>query len=90
MVEPLKYHVQAVLPTVYDDSLSYYELLNKVVQKLNEVIEQTNNYEERTSILEMQVDYLMSVVGSGGNIPQEEIMALKSEIIERKNRLSRQ
>lgn len=90
MVEPLKYHVQAVLPTVYDDSLSYYELLNKVVQKLNEVIEQINNYEERTSILEMQVDYLMSVVDGGGNIPQEEIRALKSEIIERKNRLSRQ
>ena len=90
MVEPLKYHVQAVLPTVYDDSLSYYELLNKVVQKTNEVIEQMNNYEERTSILEMQVDYLMSVVDGGGNIPQEEIMALKSEIIERKNRLSRQ
>lgn len=90
MVEPLKYHVQAVLPTVYDDSLSYYELLNKVVQKTNEVIEQINNYEERTSILEMQVDYLMSVVDGGGNIPQEEIRALKSEIIERKNRLSRQ
>lgn len=90
MIEPLRYHVQAVLPTVYDDSLSYYELLNKVVQKLNEVIDQMNNYEERTSILEMQVDYLMSVVDGGGNIPQEEIRALKSEIIERKNRLSRQ
>lgn len=42
MIEELRYKTQAVLPTVYDDSLSYYELLNKVVQKLNEVIEQIN------------------------------------------------
>lgn len=46
MVEPIRFYVQAVLPTVYDDSLSYYELLNKVVQKVNEVIEQTNSMSE--------------------------------------------
>ena len=38
MIKPLKYWVQKVLPLVYDDSLSYYELLNKVVLKLNELI----------------------------------------------------
>lgn len=41
IVKPLKYWVQKVLPLVYDDSLSYYELLNKVVFKLNQLI--TNN-----------------------------------------------
>lgn len=46
MVEPIRFYVQAVLPTVYDDSLSYYELLNKVVQKVNEVIDQTNTMSE--------------------------------------------
>jgi hypothetical protein len=38
-VSPLCYWVQKVLPLVYDDSLSYYELLGKVVKKLNELIE---------------------------------------------------
>lgn len=37
------YNVQKVLPAVYDDSLSYYEILAKVQQKCNELIE-TNNY----------------------------------------------
>lgn len=39
----LRYWCQKILPAVYDDSLSYYELLCKVVDKLNEVVEQTNS-----------------------------------------------
>ncbi len=38
-VKPFKYWVQTVIPLVYDDSLSYYELLAKVVDYLNKVIE---------------------------------------------------
>lgn len=34
---PLRYWVQKVLPLVYDESLSYYELLSKIVAKLNEI-----------------------------------------------------
>lgn len=37
-VETMKYWCQKVLPLVYDDSLSYYEVLNKVVNKLNDLI----------------------------------------------------
>lgn len=33
-----RYWCQKILPAVYDDSLSYYELLCRVVDKLNEVI----------------------------------------------------
>lgn len=33
---PFKFWCQKVLPTVYDDSLSYYELLSKVIVYLNE------------------------------------------------------
>ena len=40
MVDKLKFWCYKVLPLVYDDSLSYYEVLCKVVQKLNEVIDQ--------------------------------------------------
>lgn len=39
---PFRYWCYKILPLVYDDSLSYYELLCKVVEKLNEVIKQVN------------------------------------------------
>ena len=42
----LKWITYAIMPLVYDESLSYVELLNKVVAKLNEVIEHTNNLSE--------------------------------------------
>ena len=38
-IEKVKFWCFKVLPLVYDDSLSYYELLCKCVDKLNEVIE---------------------------------------------------
>lgn len=41
-VQRLQYWCQLVLPAVFDDSLSYYELVAKVVKKLNEVINSNN------------------------------------------------
>lgn len=41
-ITPLCVWVQKVLPLVYDDSLSYYEVLAKVAAKLNELIEIVN------------------------------------------------
>lgn len=41
-IETLCFYCQKVLPMVYDDSLSYYELTCKVCNKLNEVIESQN------------------------------------------------
>jgi hypothetical protein len=43
-VDNLSYLVQKVTPLVYDDSLSLYELVDKVCAKLNEVIDDTNDY----------------------------------------------
>lgn len=45
-VEPLKMWVHKILPLVYDDSMSYYETLCKVVQKLNEVVSLSNEQTE--------------------------------------------
>lgn len=42
-VSALRYWCYKILPLVYDDSLSYYEILCKVTEKLNEVISNTNN-----------------------------------------------
>ena len=38
-----RWHCQKVLPTSYDDSLSYYENLCKLTEKMNEIIEAINN-----------------------------------------------
>ena len=40
---PLCVWVQRILPLVYDDSLSYYEVLAKVVEKINILINNNNN-----------------------------------------------
>lgn len=64
-VTMFRYWCQKVLPAVYDDSLSYYELLCKVVSKLNEVIENINNKDDGVTELQAavvslqeQLDYL--------------------------------
>ena len=46
MIKDLRYWCQKVLPLVYEDSLSYYELLGKVVAKINEMIAVTNEIPE--------------------------------------------
>lgn len=38
-LKPFRFWCQKVLPLVYDDSLSYYELLCKVVEYINKLIE---------------------------------------------------
>ena len=48
-------YVNKILPTVYDDSLSYYEVLAKVMAKLNEVIELDNAQNEIINNLPLDV-----------------------------------
>lgn len=45
-VSPLRAWVHAILPLVYDDSLSYYEVLAKVADKMNEVVTHLNDVQE--------------------------------------------
>lgn len=45
-ISPFKCYVQKVLPAVYDDSLSYYELLSKVIEQLNQMGVHVNNLTE--------------------------------------------
>lgn len=65
----LRFWVQLALPAVYEDSLSYVELLNKVVDRLNELGE---DYNELVRILEeTSYDYTQML---------EDIEFLKSEV----------
>lgn len=47
-----KFWCQKVLPLVYDDSLSYYEVLCKVVEYINKLIAEDKLIEENISELE--------------------------------------
>lgn len=48
---PFKFWCQSVLPSEYDDSMSYYELLNKVVTILNTAINDVDNAEKNIDAL---------------------------------------
>ena len=57
-VDPVKCCTWLVLPTVYDESLSYGEQLNKFCKALNELIENNNNIPQYVS--EMIQNYITS------------------------------
>ena len=71
---------QKVLPLVYDESLSYYEVLCKVIQKLNELIKINNNirneiHREYVEILEA-VKTVTETVASVTSM-RDEVLTLK-------------
>ncbi len=51
-LQEFRFWCQKVLPLVYDDSLSYYEVLCKLVDYLNQMIENQDNHECRMANLE--------------------------------------
>ena len=59
-----RFWCQKVLPIVYDDSLSYYELLNKIVVALNNTINDMNAVEENTQALLTAYNELQGYVNS--------------------------
>lgn len=51
MVDKFKFWCQKVLPTIYDDSLSYYEAICKMATYLNATIEQVNEFQKMIDAL---------------------------------------
>ena len=51
-----KFWCQKVLPLVYDDSLSYYEVLCKVVEYINRLIDEDKMIEENVSELQNELN----------------------------------
>jgi hypothetical protein len=70
----LRFWVQMVLPTVYDDSLSYLELLSKVVKKLNEL---GDDYNQLVEVLE-NTSYDYSQMQADIALLQEEMEKVKN------------
>lgn len=61
---PFRFWCQKVLPLVYDDSLSYYELLNKVVVYLNNAIADVAAVEGNVDELASAYDQLQNYVNT--------------------------
>lgn len=58
-IKPIKFWCQKILPLVYDNSLSYYEVLCKFSSKLNEVINTLNSFESDVySYIDQQIQNL--------------------------------
>lgn len=54
-IRRLHFYCQKVLPLVYDESLSYYEVLCKVKHKLNELIDSQNLQDEEIKAIEKEL-----------------------------------
>lgn len=61
-IAPLKFWTHKILPLVYEESLSYYEVLCKVAQKLNETIESVNLSTEEVQNIREIVDGLRDTI----------------------------
>lgn len=61
---PFRYWCQKVLPLVYDDSLSYYELLNKVVDYLNKTMEDVETLNGDTGAMLAAFNQLQTYVNT--------------------------
>ena len=62
-----RFWAQKVLPTVYDDSLSYYEILTKVVNYLNAVIQNVDSLNESVDNTNSAFDDLQAYVNTSKN-----------------------
>lgn len=51
-----EFWVQKVLPCVYDDALSYYEVLSKIVSHLNSVVDKTNEITDLCAELDKELE----------------------------------
>ena len=69
-------HCQKVLPLVYDDSLSYYEVLCKVSQKVNVLIDDVNEFMDWATQHEADYEALKSRV----TVLENEIDTFEQEI----------
>lgn len=63
-LKPFKFWCQKVLPLVYDDSLSYYELLCKVVDYLNKTMENVETLHSDVTNLHAAYEKLVSYVNN--------------------------
>ena len=80
IVDTIKCRCQKILPLVYDDSLSYYECLDKFQSKLNELIKATNDF-FTTNITQAIDKYFNNIMFDAIYNESTETITLKKEVI---------
>lgn len=55
-LQSFRYWCQKVLPLVYDDSLSYYEILCKVINYINNMIENQKEFSDQLAELKSELE----------------------------------
>ena len=63
-LQTFRFWCQKVLPLVYDDSLSYYELLCKVVDYINELIDADKIIENNLEELEAELEEVQKFIAN--------------------------
>lgn len=71
---------QHVLPLVYDDSLSYYEVLCKVTDYINNMLKDINSLTDITNQLRIDVDTLQKEWPEFQDSINQDIEAFKQEV----------
>lgn len=82
-IKPFRFWCQKVLPLVYDDSLSYYETLCRVVDKLNEVIENSGTayVDEQIEALRKElIDLIQQTSAADREYTDQEVAKAKEEL----------
>ena len=74
MLETFKFWCFKVLPLVYDDSLSYYEILCKVVDYINKLIEQDKVFGDEIDKLKQEMSVLQKWIDNFDTSYAEEII----------------
>ena len=70
-----KFWCQKVLPLVYDDSLSYYEVLCKVVDYINNLINEDKLIEENITELQSELDEVQRWINEFDTSYAEEVIS---------------
>lgn len=74
MLETFKFWCFKVLPLVYDDSLSYYEILCKVVDYINKLIEQDKVFGDELDKLKQEMNTVKKWIDNFDTSYAEEII----------------
>lgn len=82
---PFEVWCQKILPTIYDNSLSYYELLNKVLKYLNDTMTNVNNLQKDMSELNKAYQQLVTYVNNFKNYTKNELEKQNQEIVKLNN-----
>lgn len=73
-LDTFKFWCQKVLPLVYDDSLSYYENLCKVVDYINNMIENQKEFSNELAELKSELDVVRKWIADFDTSYAEEII----------------